>query len=94
MPMKVDGHDIKYELLPERLQGGARRWIEGGIRPGGFLSSVIQDNLLDTLGHAYGDMTRADIRDVALWFHWETPSDCHGSPEIITSWQKARKEAA
>ena len=94
MPMKVDGHDIKYELLPEKLRGGTERWIEKGIRPGEFLSSVIEDDLLDALTCADDDMTRANIRAIASWFYWESPPACHGSLERARSWQRARKEAA
>ncbi len=93
MPIEVDGHPIKYELLPERFRGGVERWIEHGIEPGNFLSSVIDDDLLDALGSAGGDMTRADIRDIALWFHWEAPTVCHGSLAKSRTWGKERRKA-
>ena len=86
--MTVDGVPIKYELLPNQFRGAAKRWIEHGIRPGGFLCTVIENDLLSALGIADDNMTRADIRAVALWFHWEAPSDCHGSREKIAAWRK------
>ena len=94
MPIEVDGEPIKYELLPEHLRGGVERWIEHGVRPGGFLWAVIDNDLLAALGHADDDMTRADIRKISLWFHWEAPSGCHGAPEITARWREARRKVA
>ncbi len=95
MAMTVDAHAIKYELLPERFRSGAEHWIERGIPPGGFLLSCFENDLLNTLGFADSELRHFEkVREIAMWIHWETPSECHGSREIMTAWQKARKEVA
>jgi len=93
MPINVDGITIKYHLLPDQFRFGAEHWIEHGTKPGGFLSAVIENDLLSALGMADDHMTRDDIRAIALWFHWQAPSDCHGSHEKIAAWRKFHRRS-
>ena len=43
---------INYEMLPESLRSGMRRYIEDGVIPGGFLVAVLSDSLSDAMGRA------------------------------------------
>ena len=84
---EVDGSPVKYELLPEHLRGGVERWIEHGVRPGGFLCAVLDDSLLGALGHADDTMTIGDLRGIARWFYNHAPQGCFGSPEQTKAWR-------
>jgi hypothetical protein len=42
---------FKYEILPESLQGGMRRYIEDRIKPGTFLTRCICNDLVGAAGH-------------------------------------------
>ena len=34
-----------YEAIPELLRGGITRYVEHGIKPGGFLTAVVMNDL-------------------------------------------------
>lgn len=90
--MRVDGIPIKYELLPEQFRGGVERWIEHGIRPGSFLTAVMDDELFDALTRADDEV---DVLAICLWFHNQAPPLSFGSPEQTAHWHEARmREAA
>ena len=76
---------LDYSKLPERLQGGAQRYIENGIIPGDFLTAVIQNNLKETIGRADDDMIKV-LREIVTWFYWEAPAGCWGSVKHMNEW--------
>lgn len=88
--MTVDGIPIKYELLPERLRGGIQRWIERGIRPGGFLVAVLDNDLRLALNLA-DDKHVSVLRDICHWLCNHAPAACFGSPEITARWYEVRR---
>ena len=76
---------MNYDMLPEHMQGGARRYIENGIRPGNFLTAVLENNLTGAFGRA--DST--NLQSIATWCEWltwEIPALAWGSPEIVRNW--------
>lgn len=74
-----------YAALPERLQGGAQRYIEHGVKPGSFLTAVICNDLREACGCADDDM-RLVLFDIVSWFHNEAPALCWGSREKMAEW--------
>ena len=62
-------------------------YVEKGIMPGGFLTSVLENDLMGAMARA-DSYNRATIFQITCYVHNEIPSDCHGSPEIVESWQK------
>ncbi|KKK42946.1 hypothetical protein LCGC14_3169250, partial [marine sediment metagenome] len=67
-----------YSSLPEHMQGAAKRYVEQGIPPGGFLTAVLSNNLVDAFGRA--DSTNAAcLKDYINWLYWDIPSSCWGS---------------
>ena len=79
--------DINYGCLPRHLQGGVKRYIEEGMRPGGFLTAVITNNLRLAIGHA-DPTSLAALTDIVRFFHNESPSDCWGTPEKMKLWRE------
>ena len=74
-----------YNKIPARMLDPITRYVMNGTPPGGFLTAVITNNLLDA-------STRADkaneqlLRAYAQLFWWWTPRECHGSVERMEAW--------
>lgn len=77
-----------YDLLPPYMQGGMKRYLENGIRPGDFISAVLQNDLVE----AY---RRADKINIAYMHNWvkfiynHVPMRAQGSKEKFENWIKA-----
>ena len=84
--MKVD-----YSLLPEHMRGGAKRWIEDGIQPGGFMMSVIANDLFGAVQLA-DHINKNRLQDICSFFYNEAPSGCWGSKEIAKAWYEAKRK--
>ena len=82
----VDGEPIDYSGLPENLRAGVRRYIESGVRPGSFLSSVIRNDLRMAVQLGDDDMTLCSLRKITIWFYNHAPPTSYGSAERMKSW--------
>jgi hypothetical protein len=73
--------------IPEHMRGGMLRWIEHGIYPGGFLTAVLENDLV-------GAVSRADhinihrIPDYVRYLFNDAPSDCWGGPDEVRAWHE------
>lgn len=77
--------------IPERMQGGLKRWICEGIEPGGFLTAVLQNNLFEAVGRA--DIFNSKIIPDYCEFLWNyAPSACFGSVEEFNKWAEMHRE--
>ena len=77
-------HTINYNLLPESMRDGVRRYIERGISGGGFLDAVFANDLT-------GALIRADAEAVAALpalarFLRMSPPDCWGDRAAVRAW--------
>ena len=79
--------------IPERMMPGIRRYVEHGIRPGIFLSSVIQNNLSGTVGQADEENLK-NIPAFVAYLYNECPMKCWGSPEKMEAWINSFREEA
>lgn len=80
---------ISYDLLPEHMRDGARRYVEHHIRPGGFLQAMLADNLPRALACA----DEENAASVGRWQRWlveECPPEAWGSVEKMESWLALR----
>lgn len=87
MDKVIDGLD----LLPDYMRSGMERYLLHGISPGGFLTAVLENNLVEAFARA--DMTnRPRLWDYAKFLHNYAPKipvPAWGSPEIVAKWIKA-----
>ena len=66
-----------------------KRYIEDGIRAGGFLMACLENDLL-------GAMNRADVnnlprlQEIVYWMYDEIPVGCWGSKEKVSTWRGER----
>jgi len=81
--------DVDWGRIPERMRGGITRYVERGIRPGGFLTAVICNDLSWAAGSA--DATnRLLLWDYVKFFYNYAPHECWGSPEKFQAWLKEK----
>jgi len=75
--------DIKESLI---------MYSNEGLRPGGFLESVLANDLFGALGKA-DSYNRATIFQITSYIYNFLPSNCWGSYEIVNEWvDKITKE--
>ncbi len=74
------------ELIPPVTLSNLRDWIENAVSPGGFLTAVLENNLLQV-------MRRADLENRKALYHIVellesyAPIGCYGSPEKVAAWK-------
>ena len=78
---------INYSSLPEHMREGMKLYIEQGIEPGGFLTAVLENNLMEAFGQA-DSINRHRLFDICGFIYNEAPHNCHGSPEIVKAWME------
>ena len=76
---------IDYSKLPVSLRGGAQRYIEQGVTPGGFMQAVIRNDLALAIGRTDSN-NLAWIRDIVSFWYNEAPGACWGSREKMDAW--------
>ena len=80
-----------YSLIPEHMRHGMKLYLDAGIMPGGFLTAVLHNNLIDAFRYA-DDINMAALRDWAQFIYWEIPSQAWGSPEKVEKWCETRRK--
>lgn len=78
--------------IPLALREGLFRYVSNGVKPGDFLTAVLENNL--KMAYWLADPnSRTAIPHIIQYLHWEAPSECHGSPEKVKAWlNKFKKE--
>ena len=76
--------------MKEIIRAGIMRYVEHGIKPGDFLTAVLENNLMEAMGRADED-NRRDIFEICQFVHMEIPGICHGSPAIMKEWMEAKR---
>ncbi len=75
--------------IPERMLGGIKRYVEDGLRPGRFLTAVIENDFFTACGFA-DDENMSNLPAYAAYFYNEAPSNCWGSKEKMNAWIKQK----
>jgi len=75
---------IDYDILPEHMQRPARLYIEEGLHPGGFLTAVLENRLLEVLSRA-NDMNIHYFKDWGRWL-CQIPMAAKGSEAAVANW--------
>lgn len=84
-PTPEPRYNVDYSLLPEHMREGAKDYIERGYTPGGFLFSVLANDLVESFAHA--DATNLFMMSVwADWLVSEAPRNCWGSVAKVNAW--------
>ena len=74
-----------WSLIPHHMRDAIRRYIEHGIRPGGFLEAVLANDLIGAFSRA--DMVNKNhIGDFAAFIYNDIPSPAWGSYAAVARW--------
>ena len=77
--------NINYDRLPEHMRGTAKRYVEGRIDPGSFLSAVICNDLFGAYYKADW-INKEHMEDWIMFFYNDVPTNCFGSKEVMKAW--------
>ena len=75
------------DLLPDYMVGGVVRYVLHGIKPGSFLTAVIDGDLFMALRKA-DDTNQQSLPQYARFFWNYAPSECFGSVNKRSEWVK------
>lgn len=75
---------IKYDELPESLQHGAMLYVENGVPPGGFLTAVFEDSLIETYRTA-DHWNSQVIPKIVHWLYMYCPTIARGKG-VVSKW--------
>lgn len=78
-------YDINYSLIPEHMRDGVKLYLEYGIRPGSFLTTVLENNLVKSIALA-DNVNQAHIVEWAKFLYNELPMESWGSKEKVNAW--------
>lgn len=77
------------EQIPEHMRAGLTRYLEFGIKPGQFLTSVLSgQNFAQLIGRADPQNAAALIEGRWAFVLAALPSECHGSPDAVLYWTR------
>ena len=63
-----------------------------GLQPGGFLTAVLENNLMEAVGRA-DDYNAHTLVDIIRYCYNDIPGLCWGSPEKVKTWiERKQKE--
>lgn len=68
-----------------RMLDAITRYTEQGIKPGGFLTAIIQNDMRKAVRLADSE-NMVNLPAYSGYFEHEAPSGCHGSVEIMDAW--------
>ena len=78
--LDFNGYDI-----PSHTQYALTEFVERGIPVGGFLHSVLSNDLFGALGSADGDNLPA-LKDITGWIYMNAPQSCWGTEAKVLRW--------
>ena len=79
----MNRHD--YHLIPEETQDAIRCWVLRGEYPGGFLTAVLENRLLQAIARADMENLSA-LPSIVNFLYNRTPASCWGDPGSVAAW--------
>lgn len=77
---------IEYlDMLPSHMREPMQSYIEKGWLPGGFLTSVLANDLRGAFGRA-DHWNRPRIGDFVEYLMMYAPASCWGSEDVVSRW--------
>jgi hypothetical protein len=79
--------DFSGYNIPDSTKQALTDYIERGIQTGGFLYSVLSNDLMGAIGRADKDNFVA-IKDITGWVYNEAPAGCWGNEAVVLRWME------
>ncbi len=74
-----------YPTIPLRTQQTLKRYVEDGLEPGGFLTSVLCNDLMGAIARADSENIVA-LKSICQFVYNEIPGSAWGSPNQMKTW--------
>ena len=78
-------------MIPAKTKEAIDRYVNEKILPGGFLQSVLSNNLMGAFGGA-DDENRKALPEILAYVWNKIPARCCGSPERVRNWVTGNQE--
>jgi len=87
--LREDSKQKAKELLPEHMVQPMINYFELGYPPGGFLTAVLENDLVGAFAHA-DHWNKPRIGDFIEWLYWHAPGRPFGwgSKKAVDDWIK------
>lgn len=80
-----------YNQIPEHMMAAIERYVQHNIRPGGFLTAVLSNDLKEACSQA-DDHNINIIPVYVAYFYNKIPSGCWGSRDAVERWLRRGQE--
>lgn len=77
-------------MIPERTKQTIDDYVEHGYNPGGFVSAVLENNLVDAVSRADRENLE-HLSEICDYVYWKIPADCWGSTAKVKDWRKKKQ---
>jgi len=77
---------IDYTNCPEHVRDSLELYVEEGFDPGGFLSAVLENKLMESVARADNQSLHL-LSELVRFINWELPGGCYGSESKVKSWR-------
>lgn len=84
--------DGQYAVIPETTRESMMAYVEDRREPGGFLSAVICNDLINAVCRADKDNLFV-IKEIVQWFYNVAPMGCFGGKQKMVLWLKCAEVA-
>lgn len=81
---------INYGMIPPHMHKSVRRYVEHHIKPGHFLTFLLQNDFINAIGYA-DDINRRNITNWVKFLRNELPRGCWGSKEKVKDWLEKKE---
>ena len=73
--------------IPDRMQGALIRYFDKRIPPGGFLTAVLSNDLVEAINRADDENVHC-LKAYVMWLYNRGPAKGYGwgSPEAVADW--------
>lgn len=75
---------FEYDV-PNSVRESLDRYVNQGIKPGGFVTAVLENNLMEAIGRA-DHINIEFLKDICGHIYNNLPAPCHGSPAKVQAW--------
>ena len=78
-------------MIPECTLDGIKRYVEDRIPPGGFLTAILENKLMESFLRADKENKEA-LFEIVSYCYNKLPIYCWGSPEKVENWLEREEE--
>lgn len=81
-----------HHRVPQVILDGIKRWVDDGIQPGGFLTSVLRNDKMSIVACLADEINALNIVKIYRYLINKCPHECWGSEAKMIAWRKKKME--